>query len=242
MKELPRYCENIKRKFGRTLYKKELLDKNDNIIIGLSGGKDSLVLTELLALQRKHLPFNINLTAIHILLNEAGYATDIKFLQEFCTYHNIELKIINKEIPNLKESKKSFCFICSWTRRKFIFEAAREMNANKIALGHNMDDAIETTIINMIHHGSISSIPFELNMFKNEIKLIRPLLEFTNDQMRKYSDQRCFPKEIKRCIHGENTSRNKVAEIINNMQDLNKDAKKNIFRAMNNIYPEYLPK
>jgi tRNA(Ile)-lysidine synthase TilS/MesJ len=242
MHNLPQYCENLKRKTATVLYKKSLLKENDNIIIGLSGGKDSLVLTDILARQKKHLPFKIKLTAVHVFIEEMGYKTNIDFLNSFCSRHNVDFKLIKTIIPKKKNNNKNDCFICSWTRRKKLFELTKNSEYNKIALGHNMDDAIETLFMNMFNHGSISSMPYNLEMFDGRISVIRPLLEFTNVQLQKYSDLCKFPKEIKTCTHGKNTIRQKSGEIINLLEGFNKDAKKNIFRSMNNQFPEYLPK
>lgn len=240
MKKIPQSCINIQKKTGETLYKENLLAPNDNIIIGLSGGKDSLVLTDILARQRKHLPFNINLTAAHIIIEEIGYKTNLDFLYKFCDSHKIELKVISAEIPK-KDSNKNPCFICSWTRRKKLFELTANNNYNKLALGHNLDDAIETLLMNMTHHSSISSLPYSVSMFDGRIDLIRPLLNFTNNQLLEYSELMNFPKELKTCIHGENTSRKKISAIIDQLTEINKDAKKNIFRSTKNIFTEYIP-
>jgi len=140
-----------------------------------------------------------------------------------------------------RNRKKSPCFVCSWYRRKELFKLSKELKCNKIALGHHMDDALETLFLNMIFHGSVSSLPEKLSMFNKRIELIRPLLHFTNEELGKYAFLKGFKSEEKTCNYANEVQRSRIKELLQDIYCLNARARVNIFRAMSNIYTEYLP-
>ena len=170
------FMSNTRKRVGKAIYEYELIKENDSVLIAVSGGKDSLFLLESLALQRKNIPFKFDLKAIHIEINDKPYEIDKLFLEKLCDKYNIPLYFKSIEVGDLSKSKKGPCFTCSWNRRKALFNAVKEYGCNKLALGHHMEDAIETLLLNMSHHGNISSIPPELEMFKGEFVIIRPLI------------------------------------------------------------------
>ncbi|MBN1598271.1 MAG: tRNA 2-thiocytidine biosynthesis protein TtcA [Bacteroidales bacterium] len=233
--------QNLLKRVGRTIQKQELILENDKILVALSGGKDSMVLLEALADRKKRLPFSFELFAVHVYIDNIGYNIDTEYLNAFC--NSAGVKFILKKFPLevQKNTKKSTCFLCSWNRRKMIFSLSKQLGCNKIAFGHQMDDAIETLFMNMIYHGSISSIPYKLSMFDGRIELIRPLLEITDKELKEYSEWRDYKNEIRSCPF-ENTERLKMKEAIENFTGDSLKMKKNIFRSMNNLFQDYLPK
>ncbi len=240
--EEAKHIKKIFKKTGKIIYDYELLKPNDKVLVALSGGKDSLILLESLAERKKSLPFNIELIAVHIHIDNIGYQTNLKFLTEFCNSINVPFHVDHFDIDLEKDKKKSTCFICSWNRRKRIFELTKELNCNKLAFGHHMDDALETLFMNMMYHGSISSLPQKFFMFEGRVEVIRPLLNITEEELVKFAEIRDYPKDLKSCPHEDKTKRKKTREIIELMQGSYNRSKLNIFRAMDNIYEEYLPK
>ncbi len=236
-----KYLENIRKRVGRTLYKYKLLQPDDRILIGLSGGKDSLVLIEVLAGQLKHLPFKCELIAVHIQTKDVGYGIDTDYLKKKCEELDVLLIVREIEVDLTMDRKKSPCFVCSWLRRKELFKISNELNCTKIALGHHLDDAVETLMLNMIYHASISSLPEKLSMLKGKIELIRPLLHLTNEELKKYALLRGFKPENKLCKYSDSTKRNDVKKILNDINRLHRKAKINMFRSMLKTFPEYLP-
>lgn len=226
---------------AKVLYKQKLLCRNDRILIGLSGGKDSLALLEVLAECKKHLPFSIELTAVHIKADSVGYLIDLDYLEMMCSKFQITMLVRDIDIDLAKNSKKSACFVCSWHRRKELFRLSKELKCNKIALGHHMDDALETLFLNMIFHGSVSSLPEKLTMFDKRIELIRPLLRFTRDELNRFAFLRGYKPEERSCKFADEAQRTKIKKLLADISLLNSCAKINMFRAMSNIYNEYLP-
>lgn len=235
-----KYIHNFNKRVGRTLGKQKMLDKGDKVLVALSGGKDSMILLDILAESQKHLPFEIEIFACHIYIDNIGYKTDIEYIDNFCANLNVKFIVKQFQIDMSDNSKKSECFICSWNRRKALFELTKELGCNKLAFGHHMDDALQTMFLNLMYHGSISSMPFKLKMFDGRVEVIRPLLEISEKELIKYAEIKDYKKEVKRCEY-ENTKRNELKEIINGLEQMYPIAKKNMFRAMDNIYQEYLP-
>lgn len=115
------------------------------------------------------------------------------------------------------------------------------MGFHKLAMGHHMDDAIETLFMNMIHKGSISSIPPKLTMFDNKFEIIRPLIGLSKEQINNYAAIEQFPVERKNCPYDDQTMRFRTKEFMNYLESLNEHARKNIYRSMSKIFVHYLP-
>jgi len=137
------FLSNTRKRVGKAVEKYKLIKESDNVLIAVSGGKDSLFLLESLAIQRKHFPIKFKLQALHIQVDDAPYKIDNPFLEELCKEYSIPLHYRNIELGDLSESKKSPCFVCSWNRRKILFETTKELKCNKLALGHHMDFTTE---------------------------------------------------------------------------------------------------
>lgn len=211
-------------------------------MVGLSGGKDSFALLDLLVHLRKSIPEKFTIEGCHIKAVDMLYKADEEFMISYCQANNIPLHFREIRVDYKTEGKKPACFVCSWHRRKALFAIARERKCNKLALGHHLDDAVETLLLNMIHHSSISSIPPKLSMFEGELEIIRPLINVHDNELAKYADSMEFPSEIDKCPYEDKTNREEVRNLILLAQELNRSARENIFRSMANIYPEYIVK
>jgi tRNA 2-thiocytidine biosynthesis protein TtcA len=234
--------EKISRKAGRTIREYGMIGEGDRVLAGLSGGKDSMILLEVLAESRRHMPFDFSLFAVHVSAANIGYRIDTEYLQEFCDGLKVPLRLEDIEVDLSLDPRKAPCFICSWSRRKKIFEMSRELDCNRVALGHHRDDAIETVLMNMIYHGSFSSLPQTLTMFDGRIRLIRPLLHIPENELSEYADLRHFKKQEKSCPYDGTTRRKEIRDLIRQIEKMSGDARRNIFGSMDNIYPEYLPR
>ncbi|MGC8823019.1 MAG: tRNA lysidine(34) synthetase [Bacteroidales bacterium] len=237
-KAFKRLCQKV----GQTVYRQSLLEPNDKILVGMSGGKDSFLLLELLEERKKHLPFPVEIAALHVSIKEIGYSVDIELLKDFCNQRKIAFYYVEDSIgSDLDRAGKAPCFVCSWHRRKNIFQFAQSMGYNKVALGHHRDDALQTFLLNLIYHGSISSLPYKLSMFDGQIKLIRPLLDITEKEILTYTRLAGYPAEIKACTFKHDNKREQMKMLLQIIRKLHPLAERNIFRSMRNIYEEYLP-
>lgn len=236
-----RKIQKIHSQIGKTIKQYNLIQDGDRIMIGVSGGKDSMTLLSALATRRRFSKENYEIVAVHIDVENVPYSIDQEYIANFCNEQNIEFIIEKITVDFEKDPGKSHCFVCSWHRRKRLFELTRIHNCNKLALGHHLDDAVETLIINMCYHGSISSMPASLKMFNGRIDLIRPLILLTNQEIRRFATIMAFPSEKENCPYEDKTKRNQAGEIIREMEKRFKPARKSIFKSMQKIFIEYLP-
>ena len=229
------------RKSGKTILEHNLIEPGDRILVGLSGGKDSFALLEILKERKKSLPFLFEIFAVHVKVTDSGYMANEPYLKDFCGELEVPLYVEEIQAGINEFSGKAPCFLCSWHRRKKIFELTRSLNCNKLSFGHHRDDALETLLINMIYHGSISSLPYKLKMFDGRVHLIRPLLDITDKEIYEYSILRNYSAPHKLCTFENVSKRKYVRELIESLNQNYEKSKINMFRAMSNIYYEYLP-
>ncbi|HNX24521.1 MAG TPA: tRNA 2-thiocytidine biosynthesis TtcA family protein [Spirochaetota bacterium] len=235
------YFLHIEKSVGRGINTYSLIKENDRVAVALSGGKDSLVMLETVANRRRRLPVTYDVMAVHVHVKNIGYETDLDFLNRFCDELNVPLYIIETEADLERDKNKSVCFICSWLRRKELFDFVKKEKCTKLAFGHHRDDAIETLLMNMISNSSISSMPPSLSMFGGEFDLIRPLILLGEDEIREYAKLRKYPPQVKICPHGDDTRRADARRLLMEMEKIDKNVRQNIYSAMSNIHNEYLP-
>ena len=226
---------------GTTMRDHSLIREGDHVLVGLSGGKDSMILLEALAERRNAVPFEFGLTAAHIEAKGVGYEINRKSLTSFCEKLGVPLHYRTIEPDLQKDPSKTACFICSWQRRKALFTLTKELDCNKLALGHHRNDAIETLLLNMIYHGSISSLPYSLSMFEGRIQLIRPMMDLDERMLEEYADLNDLVRVEKSCPHENSTQRENIAQLLRQVEELHGKGPYNIFKSMDKIFEEYLP-
>ncbi len=265
MEKTPEQIEYIKlqkrltKRFHKACADYTLIEDGDHILIGLSGGKDSLALVELLGRRQKiHVP-HFRVTAIHISVSNIGYQVDLEYLRNFCTQHGVEFVHRITEIAPKDEGQRSPyagsdqkdsgpiahnsnpCFLCSWYRRKALFEAAKELGCNKIALGHHKDDIVETVLLNMVFQGTFATIAPKLQMEKFPMLMIRPLCLIHEEDIQRYAELSEYHKQVKSCPFEKDSSRSEMKQILARLKEMNPHAVDSIWGAMENIKTEYLP-
>ena len=222
-----------------------LIADGDHILIGLSGGKDSLALVELLGKRAQIYVPRFKVTAVHVRVKERDYHSDLSYLEDFCTRMRVPFVVRDTEIGSREseiEKEKDPCFLCSWYRRKVLFDVAQELGCNKIALGHHKDDLIETLLMNLIFQGSVATIPPLLQMEKMPIQMIRPLCLIEEKDIQYYAELSGYEKQVKLCPLEKVSSRADVKELIKHLEALNPNVRDSIWGAMENIKDGYLPK
>ncbi len=238
--------QKITKRFNKACADYRLLEDGDHVLIGLSGGKDSLLLTELLGRRAKIYKPRFSVTALHVRVKERDYQTDLSYLESFCDEAGVPLLVRDTEIgePSVspKDGPKSPCFLCSWYRRKTLFHVAQELGCNKIAFGHHRDDVLQTLLMNLIYQGAFASMPPMLRLEKMPIRIIRPLCLIDEADIAAYANERDYRKQTKRCPFEHVSSRTQVQRLLNDIKTLNPEAPDSLFAAMTNIKPDYLPK
>ena len=227
-----------------------LIADGDHILIGLSGGKDSLALVELLGRRAQIYKPRFTVTALHVRVKERDYRTDLSYLESFCADFKVPFIVRDTEIGEIApitdhqspiREAPNPCFLCSWYRRKTLFNVAQELGCNKIALGHHRDDVAQTLLMNLLYQGTFATIPPILPMDKMPLSLIRPLYLIDEADLETYAVMRSYQKPPKLCPFEHVSSREKVKGLVEQIKALNPEAIDSLYGAMTNIKADYLP-
>ena len=253
-KELLQLQKRLTTRFNKACAEYGLIADGDKILVGLSGGKDSLALVELLGRRQKIYVPHFSVVAAHITIDEIGYQSDLEYLRQFCQNHGVEFLHINTHISPISPSEqkdetakhvntkqKNHCFLCSWYRRKALFDAAKQLNCNKIALGHHKDDIVQTLLMNLVYQGSFSTIPPQLRMQKFPMTLIRPLCLIKEADLLRYAQLSNYKKMPKLCPYEKESSRADIKQLVKTLEQLNPNILDSVWGAMENIKTDYLP-
>ena len=225
------------------MHRYDMIADGDRILVGLSGGKDSLTLMWMLNERRARIPINYELFAVHI---DPGFEKSFsKSLQSYCNKTGFPLRVERTDYGVLAHSslnRENPCFLCSRLRRKRLFEIADELGCSKLALGHNKDDIIETLFLNMCYAGEISTMLPCMTFFKDRFTLIRPLAFVDEDIIRRFAKEQRFPEFVNPCPSAGVSKRQDIKAMLKGLYRTNKKIKGNLFRAMSHVKTEYLLK
>lgn len=224
--------QRLQRRFRTATREFGLIEDGDNILIGLSGGKDSLFLVETLGRQARISKPHITVNAIHIRMENIKYESDTRYLEEFCQEWGVKLHIVTTGFNMATDNRKSPCFLCSWNRRKQIFMKAQELGCNKIALGHHQDDIIHTALMNQIFQGHFSTMPAKLQMRKMPITIIRPLCMEEEADIRRYAELHGYEKQKKLCPYETDSHRSSVAHLFEEIERMAPEARFSMWNAL----------
>ncbi len=219
-----------------------LLADDDRVLVGLSGGKDSLCLLELLARRaRIHHP-RFQVEALHVRMENIHYETSTDYLQSFCNELDVPLhtrttrfEVGEATCHSGKDARrqKSPCFLCSWYRRKVLFDTAQQLGCNKIALGHHQDDILNTALMNLTFQGRFGTMPARLRMKKMPLTIIRPLCLIREDDIRNYAEFRHYEKQHTVCPYEHESQRTDIRQLYSVAEQLNPEFRYSLWNALN---------
>ena len=262
--ESRRLEKRLKERFVKAMATYHLIEDDDHILVGLSGGKDSLLLTELLAKRSKILHPRFTVEALHVRMENIHYETDTSYLQQFCDTLGIKLHIrttrfevespiehpaapsiehpaapsvkysaVFQQIPASRLRKqKQPCFLCSWMRRKELFNLAQELGCNKIAFGHHQDDILHTALMNLCYQSHFATMPVRLKMRKMPLTIIRPLCLMQEADIQAYAEMQGYEKQQKRCPYETNSHRTDIKRLYDQLEQMNPEVRYNIWGAL----------
>ena len=241
--ELRRLQSRLTKRFHKACADYGLIADGDHVLVGLSGGKDSLALVELLGKRAQIFIPRFRVTALHVRVRERAYLSDMSALEKFCQAFGVSLIVKDTEITEKPaRGEKDPCFLCAWYRRKVLFETAQELGCNKIALGHHKDDIVETLLMNLVFQGAFATMPPCLPMEKMPIQIIRPLCLIEEKDLVRYAELQAYPKQTRLCPFEKESSRAEVKQLLTTLERLNPNVRDSLWGAMQNIKPDYLPK
>lgn len=241
---MPRHSYTYKalnRAAGKAMHRYNMISEKDRIAVGLSGGKDSLAMMWTLKERRRRIPVNYELFAVYI---DPGFKGGFsEQLEKYCHNMGFNLRIDYTDYGVLAhsiENRENPCFLCSRLRRKRLFEIAEELGCNKLALGHNKDDIIETLFLNMCYAGEISTMVPSQPFFQGRFKIIRPMAFVDENTIKRFTFEEKFPVFVNPCPSAKTSKRQEIKALLKQLYSSNKKIKGNIFRAMSHIKTEYM--
>ena len=248
--ESRRLEKRLNERFVKAMATYHLIEDDDRILVGLSGGKDSLLLLELLAKRAKILHPRFSVEALHVRMENIHYETDTSYLQQFCdalgvalhlrtTRFSLEILDNLDHIENLENvarqrlrKQKQPCFLCSWNRRKEMFNLAQELGCNKIALGHHQDDILHTALMNLCFQSRFASMPARLKMRKMPLTIIRPLCMIQEKDIKAYAELQGYQKQQKLCPYETDSHRTDIKRLYEEMERISPEARYSIWGAL----------
>lgn len=224
--------QSIKKRFNEGCVRYDLFDDGDHILIALSGGKDSLMMCRLMAERAKIFRPKIHVEAIHVSMENIPYQSDKKWLEKFCDELGIKLHVVNTRFEERENEKKTKCFLCSWYRRKALFEFAVKNGFNKVAFGHHQDDIITTWLMNLTFEGNCTAMLPILPMKHYDLTIIRPMCLIDEASLAEAAEELNFVKQKQSCPFEDQTRRRQMNEIFHQIESINKEARYSLWQAM----------
>lgn len=219
-----------------------MIAPGDRLLVGVSGGADSLALLDLLDSPMIFVPP----FTFHVAHIDAGFDPAYEgfvILEQYLKAGGYEPVMEKTDIGPVAHSdvnRKNPCFLCSRLRRKRIFEIAAERGCNKIAFAHHRDDIVETLLINMFYAREISTMVPSQRIFGGRLHIIRPLAYIRESLLKKFALERRFPVAQNLCPTSRTSRRLYIKNLLSELEKENKDIRDNIFRSMQHVKPDYL--
>jgi len=213
----------------------DLIQNGDRICVGISGGKDSLVLLYGLILLRRFIGIDYELVGVTLDPNFGGIAGDYSSVSALCAEHNVENHVIPTHIGEIVfdvRKEPNPCSLCSRMRRGALHDATLEYGCNKIALGHNYDDAVETFVMNLFNEGRIGCFSPKTFLSRKQIHLIRPLIFAPENEIRKAAAKNNLSIVKSKCPADGHTNREDTKSFIAERERIDHGFKDRLFGAM----------
>ncbi len=245
-----KYRKQLWAPFLTAVRKYDLIQENDHIAVCISGGKDSMLMAKLLQLLQRHSDIPFELTFLSM---DPGYnAANRKKIEENAERLQIPLQLFETRVFDIANMQtKSPCYLCARMRRGYLYNEAKNRGCNKIALGHHLNDVIETTVMAMFYSSKLETIVPKCHSENFEgMELIRPMYGIKEDAVKdwcrynglEFIQCACRFTEENARENAETTSKRKeVKELIRQLKENNPEIEDNIFRALHAVHIETFP-
>lgn len=220
----------------KAMQKYRMLEAGDRIAVGLSGGKDSSVLFYILTLLQKQLPFEFQLVPISLTLGFENM--DISPLADFVESLGSELYVKPTHIGRIVfdvRKEKNPCSLCANLRRGALYNAAKSLGCNKAALGHHLDDAIETLFMNLIFNGRLAVFQPKSYLDRKDITIIRPMIFLQEKTIENIVKSRNVPVITNTCPANKNTKREEIKGLVKQLNRCYPDIRYKLLHALQNV-------
>ncbi len=234
----------IAKKTTRAITDFGLIQDGDRVMVGLSGGKDSWALLQVLDELRQRAPITFSLIAVNVDSGYKAYKHDViaRTCRERGWEYRIEHTNIGEVMDDILDAGATPCSLCARLRRGVLYRIASEVGATKIALGHHLDDFAETLLLNLFFSGALKAMPAKLVSDNGEHVVIRPFVYVTEDEARMYCRERelevigcCCP-----ACGDLSLQRQRVKKLILDLEREHPGLKPSMLKAMSNVMPRHL--
>ncbi len=235
--------KRLRREVGRAIADFSMIEDGDRVMVCLSGGKDSYTLLDILRNLQRAAPVRFELVPVHLDQKQPGYPAGVMadYLQEQGLEHYILQEDTFSVVQALTPEGKTTCPVCSRLRRGILYACARRIGATRIALGHHLDDAVETLFLNLFHGGRMKSMPPKLRSDDGRHVVIRPLYYCREKDVARWAAHRHFPIiPCNLCGSQENLQRQAIKAMLTEWDRQWPGRVRNIARAMAHVVPSHL--
>ena len=224
----------------KAVFDYKLIEDNDKILIGASGGKDSTLLIQYFANRSLRPNRNFEYKALHI---KSDFASDFpQEIKDLFDSWNVPFETIDvNTLERVQEGQKMSCYWCSTQRRTELLKYAIDNGYNKIALGHHMEDILETLLMNMLNKGELAAMPPKLKYDNYPVTIIRPLCYVSENRIIEYAEELGFKKYTCTCTFQDNSTRKEARRLLETITENDNTKKERLFASLKNIHPLYLP-
>jgi len=239
-----RLFTRLKNRVGRAIADYNLIEEGDRIAVAVSGGKDSYTLLHILETLRKRAPVRYEIMAINIDSGYPGFRADI--IEEHLREHGFVAHMEKTDHYGIIKEKRrpdsSYCSICARLKRGVLYGLAQRYNCNKLALGHHMDDFIETLLLNQFFVGSLKAMAPSMLADNGLTTVIRPLVYVPEEDIIPFSRNNRFPVVCCCCpvCGSADQQRKRMKELLKTLEKENPFVKKSLLKALANVQPRYL--
>ena len=234
----------VAKKAAQAIIEFNLIEDGDRIMVGLSGGKDSWALMQVLDVLRRRAPIDFTVVAVNVNSGYTNFRHDV--VTNACAERGWECRIehtnIGAVIDDVLDDGETPCSLCARLRRGVLYRLAAEVGATKIALGHHLDDFIETGLLNLFFQGSLKAMPARLVSDNQKHIVIRPLVYVTEAEARAYAQESGLPIIGCCCPACGDLSlkRQRIKRLIAELEIEHPDIKNSIIKALGNVAPRHL--
>lgn len=235
--------KKLRSKVGKAIADYKMIEEGDVVMAAISGGKDSFAMLDVLLSLQKSAPIDFKVIAVNLDQKQPGFPAHI--LPEYFESLDIPYYIIDKDTYSVVKQKvpegKTTCGLCSRLRRGTLYSFAEEIGATKIALGHHMDDIVETLFLNMFFGAKLKAMPPKLRADDNRNTIIRPLSYCREKDLIDFAEVRNYPIiPCNLCGSQENLQRQNIKAMLNQWDNSTPGRVENIFKSLKNVSPSQL--
>ncbi|MFK7852638.1 MAG: tRNA 2-thiocytidine(32) synthetase TtcA [Granulosicoccus sp.] len=235
--------KRLQRQTGRAVVDFSMIEPNDRVMVCLSGGKDSYTMLDMLLHLQRVAPINFDLLAVNLDQKQPGFPEHV--LPAYLESKGVEYRIIEEDTFSIVKSKvpegQTTCGLCSRLRRGILYNAADELEATKIALGHHADDLLETLLLNLFHGGKIKTMPPKLHADNGRNVVIRPLAYCRERDIEAFSQEMAYPIiPCNLCGSQPNLQRQAMKQLLADWETADPSRIASMLTALGNISPSHM--